>query len=125
MTVVATGELQHAVAPREGPREPNGAHGGFGPGRHEAHHLERRNGVDELLGQLDLPLRRRAECGPLGRGFPDSVHDLGIGVAEDEWTPRHHPIDVAASLDVLDVRTLGAANEERLVDADRPHRTHG
>jgi len=41
-----------------------------------------------------------------------------IRVAEDERPPRHHPVDVAPPFDVLEVRTLPARDEERVVAAD-------
>ena len=38
--------------------------------------------------------------------------------------PRHHPVDVAAAVDVLDLRARAAAHEHRLVEADRAHRAN-
>jgi len=34
-------------------------------------------------------------------------------------------VDVAIAVDVLEIRALAAADEQRLVEPDRAHRTHG
>ncbi len=76
MAVVAAGELDHAVAARRRPREPERAHRRLGAGADEPHHLDGRHGVDDLGGELDLGLGRRAERrAAVGarRGPPSSV----------------------------------------------------
>ena len=60
MTVIAAGELDDQVAPREGTRHADGAHDRLGPGRHAAHLLDRRIPADHALGELHLGLARRA-----------------------------------------------------------------
>ena len=122
--MVAAGELEHAVAPREAARQPDRAHRRLGPRRDEPHHLDGRNRVDDLLGQLDLGLRRGAERRSALRSLFDRGERLGVGVAEDERPPAHHPVDVAVPVDVLDRRAAAAAHEDRLVETDRPHRAH-
>ena len=47
-----------------------------------------------------------------------------VGVSEQERAPGHHPVDVAVAVDILDVRALAAAHEERLVEPDGAHRAH-
>ena len=68
MAVVAALELEHAVAVRERPREPERRHRRLGPRRDEPHALDRRDRVDDLGGELDLALGRRAEARPVERG---------------------------------------------------------
>ena len=63
VAVVAARELEDPVA-REGAREAERAHRRLGPGRDEPHLLDRRHGVDDLGGQLDLGLGRGAEARP-------------------------------------------------------------
>ena len=98
--VVAAGELQHPIAPGRAAGEADRAHRRFGARRDEPHHLDRRNGGRELVGEQDLPFGRRAErravlgC-PLHR-----VDDLRIGVAEEERPPGKDPVDVAVAVDV-------------------------
>ena len=97
-------------------RAPAGrAHRRLGAGRDEPHLLDRRHGVDDLLGELDLALGRRAERRPVGGRLLHRLDDLGVGVAEDERPPGHHPVDVAAPVGVLDVGALAAPREEGLV----------
>jgi hypothetical protein len=59
---VVTGELDHAVATGRRAGQPDSAHRRLGPGRDEPHHLDRGDGVDDLRGELDLALGRRAEA---------------------------------------------------------------
>ena len=125
MAVVAAGELENPVPPRRGAREAHGAHRGFGARRDQPDHLQRRDGVDELLGELDLALGRSAESRSLTRGRDDSLDGIGIGVAEQQRAPRHHPVDIAPALLVLDPSAFAAAYEERLVEADGAHCAHG
>src|SRR4029453_4002718 len=47
---------------------------------------------------------------------------LRIGMPEDERAPRAHPVEPALSALLLQGRPGGPAPEERLVEADRPHR---
>ena len=62
VAVVATRELEDAVARRERASKANGAHGRLGPGRDEADLLDRGDSIDDLRGELDLCLGRRAEA---------------------------------------------------------------
>ena len=120
VTVVAARELEDAVAPGEPAREPKCAHRRLGARGDEPHLLDRRHGVDDLLGQLDLPLRRRAEGRPVGSGFLHRLDHLRIGVAEHERAPGHDPVDVALPVRVPEVRALAARGEERILGPDRP-----
>src|SRR5712691_2111698 len=58
-------------------------------------------------------------------GVANGVDRVRIGVTEEQRAPRHHPVDIAVAVDVLEVRTLAATDEERLVETDGAHRTHG
>ena len=120
--MVAARELEDAVAPREAAREPDRAHRGLGAGGDEAHHLDRRHRVDDLLRELHLGFGRGAEGRPARGGVLDRSERLGVGVPEDERPPAHDPVDVALPLDVLDLGAAAAAHEDRLVEADRAHR---
>jgi hypothetical protein len=86
-------------------------------------HLDRRHAPDDLVGQVDLALRGRAERRPaLGRR-DHRGHHLGVGVAEDERAPGAHVVDVVVAVDVDDLGAVPALDEDR-VAADRPHRAH-
>ena len=124
VAVVVAGELDQAVAARRGTRQPHGAHRRLGAGGDEAHHLDRRHGVDDLGGQVDLALGRGAERRSAGERIGDGGERLGIGVTEEERAPREHPVDVAVAVHVLDQRARPAAHEQRLVEPDGSHRAH-
>ena len=125
VTVVAAGELDHAVAAGHGPCEPERAHRRFGTRAHEPHHLDGRHSVDDLGCELDLGLGRRAERRASIDRVVDRRRRLGVRVAEDQRAPGLHPVHVAVAVDVLDDGALAPAHEDRLVHSHRPHRTHG
>ena len=122
--VVAAGELDDAVAAGEGTGEPDRAHRSLGPGRDQAHPLHGGNRLDDLLGQEHLPLGRSPERGAVPRRVDNRLDRLRVGVAEDQGPPREHPVEIAVAVLVLEVRALGATDEEGLVQADRLHRAH-
>ena len=93
VAVVAAGELEHAVAAREGAREPERRHRRLGARGDEPHLLDRRHGVDDLGRELDLALGRRAEARPVERRLAHRLDRLGVGVAEDQRPPRLHPVE--------------------------------
>jgi hypothetical protein len=95
------------------------------PGRDEPHLLDRRHRVDDLVRELDLGLGRRTEGRAAQRRLAHGFDRLGVGMAEDERTPGHDPVEEPAPVLRLDVRTLAAADEERLVEADGAHRADG
>ena len=125
VAVVAAGGLEDPVAIRERASEPQRAHPRLGARRDEPHLLDRRHRVDDLRGELDLGLGRRAEARAAKRRVPNGLDRLRVGVAEDERPPGHHPVEQAAAVGRLDVRAGAALDEERLVEADRAHRAHG
>ena len=122
--MVAPGRLEDPVALRERACEPERAHPGLGPGRDEPHLLHRGHRVDDLGSQLDLCLGRRAEARAAQRRLAHRLDRLGIGVAEQERSPRHDPVEQSAAVLGLDVRAFAAADEERLVEADGAHRPY-
>ena len=113
VSVIAAFEFQDPIALRGGSRDAQRAHRGFGARAHEAHSLERWHQRPDTLAELDLERAGRPEAGaePGRRG--QRSHESPRRVAVDERSPRHHIIDVAIAVDVLDVRASGAANEQR------------
>ena len=123
MAVVGAGELEDLLAPGRGAGQADGAHRGLGPRGGHAHHLDGRHPAGDLVGQVDLALRRRAERRPaLGRRH-DRGQDRGMGVPVDERPPGAHVVDVVVAVDVDDLGAVAALDEDR-VAADRPHRPH-
>src|SRR2546430_2929453 len=58
--------------------------------------LDRRDGVDNLLREVDLTLGRRPEARAVERCLADRLDRLGVGVAEDQRPPRLHPVEQRA-----------------------------
>ena len=123
VAVVGAGELDHDLAAGHGAGEPHRAHRRLGAGAGHPQHLHRGDAVDDLLGQLDLGRGRRSVAGPAGGGLADGRDDLGVGVAEDQRPPGADPVDVAIAVDVDQLATLAALDEDRLA-VDLPHRPH-
>src|SRR6185503_2227776 len=123
MAVVAARELDHAVAASHGPGKPQRAHRRLRARADEPHHLDRRHGVDDLAGELDLRLGGRAEGRPAVGGGVDGCKGLRVRVTEEQRSPRLHPVDVAVALDVLHPASRAARDEHGFVDAHGAHRT--
>ena len=113
MAVVAAVELEDAVASREPAGEPDGAHRRLGAGGDEPHQLHGRDRVHDLLGELDLALRRRAVASCRRPRRLDGLDRLRVGVAEDERPPGHDPVEVARPRRPRG-RPPSAPDEERL-----------
>ena len=125
MAVVAAGELEDPVAVREAARQPTAAHRRLRAGRDEPHFLDGGHRLCDLLGQLDLALRRDAERRPVGRRLLHRLDDLRVGVAEYERAPRHHPVDVAGAAASSRYAPSPRRGEERLAAPHRVPRAHG
>jgi hypothetical protein len=91
--------------------------------RDGAQHFDRRIERANLLGELHLERRRRAEARPTLGGERDVAHHVVVRVPEDRRAPRADVIDVLRLVLVPEVRALRARDERRLA-ADRAKRTH-
>ena len=81
VAVIAAGELDERIAPGRTAREPDRAHGRFGPRRHQSHHLETIHRGAERLGQLDFAGGGSAVGRTVQRRGADCFDDLGMRVA--------------------------------------------
>ena len=124
MAVVAARERDHPVAPGGAARQAQRRHRRLGPGRDESHRLDGRHRIDDLGGELDLALGRRAEARPAKGRLAHGLDRLCIRVPEDERAPRLHPVAVRPAVGRLEVRAPPARDEERLVEPDGAHRAH-
>ena len=79
---------------------------------------------DDLLGELDLALGRRAEGQSAADGAPHRRDHRGVRVAEDHRPPRADQVDVVAAVGVDQVRARAADHEPRGAadSAERAHR---
>ncbi len=75
-------------------------------------------------GHLDLALGGRAVARAPSRRVPERFHHRGMGMAENQGTPRAEEIDVGAPVHVLDARARRARHEEGCA-ADPAERAHG
>ena len=107
VAVVAAGELHHLGAAGEAAGQPDRRHGGLGAAGHQPHLLDRLDPVDDLLGERDLALGRRAERRALRHRRVHRVDDRRVGVPEQQRPPRADQVDVLAAVGVDDVRRRG------------------
>jgi hypothetical protein len=78
VAVVGAGELQELLAPGGRAGQADRAHARLGPARRHPQHLHRRDAAGDLLGQVDLAGRRRAERGAVGRRGLDGLDDRRV-----------------------------------------------
>ncbi len=121
--VVAAAELDDRVAAGGAACQADGGHDRFGAGGHEAHHLEVRHRGGHELGELDLLPARRPEREARGGSGRDRLHNLRVGVAEDQRAPRADVVHVAVGVDIDDVAAHRPLVEERLA-ADAAEGAH-
>ena len=126
VAVVAAGELEDPVAPRE--------RRGRAGARSSPPRCPRRRAAPSRATGRRRRARRRARPRPRWRRrsvVPRSAASRtastvsGSACPKSERPPGHHPVEVAAPLDVLEDRALAARGEERLVEPDGAHRAHG
>ena len=120
--VVAAGELDDLRTAGAAAGQPDRRHGRLGAGVDQAHLLDRRTG-DDLLGERHLARRGRAEAGARGGRGLHRGDDLGVGVAQQQRTPRAHQVDVATAVGVVQPRAVAAHHEPRRA-ADGLERAH-
>ena len=113
VAVVAAGHLDERVAAGGRARQADGAHGRLGAGADEAEPLDRRHGIGDQLGQLDLVAVRRAVAGATGGGIGDGGHDGRMGVAQDHRPPGADIVDQLVAVHVPDQCPEGAIDHPR------------
>ena len=113
VAVVAARELDDPGAPGDPAGEPDGAHRRLRARVDQPHLLHRPDPPDDLLSELDLGRRRRAERQPAARRLPDRFDDRRVRVAEDHRAPRADQVDVAVAVGVGEPRPPGGDHEPR------------
>ena len=124
MAVVASPELDHLRPARGGPGQAKRAHGGLGPGVHQADHLHRGHQLHHQLGQLDLPGGGSPEGGPQLQCLVDGPSNPYLVVAQDHGTPGPDEVQVAVPVGIGDPGSLGPDDEEGIAahTPEGPHR---
>ena len=124
MTVIATVELEDLVAPGEGSRQTQRAHGGFCARADEAHQVDAREGLLDNTRQVELGFGGGAVAGAAGRGLLDGGDHAGMRVTGDQRPPGCQVIDVAVVVDVPDGGAFGT-RDEAWCAADGAEGSHG
>ena len=102
MAVIATFELHELVATSDTSCQANRGHGRFSAAVHHAHHLDRRDGIDDFLCELHFELGRCSEARASGCDFLHRSDDFFVCMAQDHRSPRADVIDVSVAVDVSD-----------------------
>ncbi len=113
VAVVAAFEFDEQVAPGVAARQADGAHGGFGAGGDEAHHVEAGDEFDELFGQVDFSFCGRAEGEAVGGSFLHGADDVGVGMADDQRPPGADVIEVTLAVGIPEVGACATGEEAR------------
>ena len=92
----------------------NRAHRGFGAGIHQPHFLDRRNRLDDQLGQFAFGFGRSAKTGAARGGFLHRRDHLRMRVPQDHRSPGADVVDVAIAVDVVQIGAFAALEEDRL-----------
>ncbi len=123
VTVVAAGELDDLGPAGEAAGQPDRRHGRLGAGLTPAGPARPGDPGDDLLGQLDLALGRRAEDVPRDDRGPHRVDHRRVRVPEDQRTPGADQVDVVAAVGVDDVRPVPGAMNRGVPPTARNART--
>ena len=102
MAVVTAVELDHPGPARGPPGQPQGAHGRFRAGVDQAHHVKPGHRGAEDPGQFKFPRRRGPEAGAKRGRRRHRRHHRGRRVAQDQWPPGAHVIQVGVAIHVKD-----------------------
>jgi len=112
VAVISPGELDDAVAPGHGAREPHRGHRRLSAGGDESHHLHRGHGLHDPLRQLDLELHGMAVRDTSVQLLAERRDHLRRLVTEDVRSVGQDEVDERVAVGVEDVRPL-AANDVR------------
>ena len=124
MPVIPARELDELAPSGNGPREPDGGHGGFGSRIDEAEHLDRRHPVGNDRRQSHLAFGRSAECPASFELRAYRLDDGRRAVTQDQGTPGADEIEVAVPIHIPQPGTYCPGNEgrrspDRAIRADR------
>ena len=112
MTVIAAAKFDELIATGVCSCQAQGTHGSLGAGVDEAHHFKRWHAIDHQSCQLILGLGGRAKAKAQLAGLNHCLHHFGMGVPQDHRPPGLHVIEVAIAIHVIEIRSLGSADED-------------
>src|SRR5205085_9047190 len=90
----------------------DGAHRRLRARTRHAHHLNGRHGTNDQFSQLRFKFGRSAKREAAAHRFVDCLNDSGMRVAQNEWTPRTDIVEVTIAINVVEIRSFPARNEQ-------------
>ncbi len=113
MAVVAAFKLDDLVTAGKAARQADGAHGGFGAGRHQAHRFNRRHQLDDFFGDQDFGFGRRAKRQAVHRRRLHGGNHFGVGVANNGRAPGANVVNILGVVGIPQIRALAALEKNR------------
>ncbi len=113
MSVIAAFELHNELALGESAGEPDSRHRRFGSGADEADLLDCWKGLNHQSGEICFCRSGGPKAGAVARSLDDGLQDLGLGVAEDQRSPRANVVDVLVAISIPHVRAHPAHQKRR------------
>ena len=113
VAVVAAFEFHQQVASGMAARQADGAHGGLGTGRNQAHHLQRGREAAEDFRQFDFSGNRRAEGKAIGGNPLYGLDDFGVRVSQAQRPPRSDIIQILPPFHVGEARAFSLGEKTR------------
>ena len=114
MAVVAAFEFQDLLATCARACHAQGGKGGFGARIHQAHPLDGRKRLLDLLGQFHFAGRAGAEARSGLENLGERLHHFRVAMAENQRAPRADVINVGVAVHVGHARALSARHKGRL-----------
>ena len=113
MAVVTAFKLDDLVPASKATRQANGAHGGLGAGRHQAHRFNRRHQLDDFFGNQDFRFGGRAKRQAIDSRRLHRCNHLRVGMADNGRAPRTHIVDVLGVVGIPQIGTVAALKKQR------------
>ena len=113
VAVVAAFKLDQLAAPGGAPCQADGAHGGFGAGADQAHHVHAGHDFQDFFSQFHLALGRGAKREALQHRSLYGLHHRRMAVAQNHGSPRANVVRVALVIGVPKISALGPFDKTR------------
>jgi hypothetical protein len=114
MAMVATGELDDFISARATASDANRAHSRLRTGAYQPHSLHAWKGMQNQFGDSRLVFGRSAVGSSSFGSFHDRFDDTGFRVSENHRAPRSDVVDELVAVDIEEIRTFGAFDEQRM-----------
>src|SRR5260221_2157826 len=112
VTVIMSGKLDDLVASSERPCQSQCAHCGFCAAVDKANHLNRRHQLDDEFSQFSFQPCRSAKTRPASGLLTDRFDNYLWRVAQNQWSPAQHIVDIAVAVHVPNIRSAGMIDEQ-------------